>query len=62
MQIIAWAQDQGLKSLLLHVTGNNSPAIRLEKSTSPGFSPTGNTAPYPNEPALSEIEMVLGLT
>jgi ribosomal protein S18 acetylase RimI-like enzyme len=53
--IAAWAQSKQARCLRLMVTSNNDNAIRFYESL--GFSKTGRTAPYPNDPALFEFEM-----
>jgi ribosomal protein S18 acetylase RimI-like enzyme len=53
--ILAWARSRGVRALKLHVTSNNEPAISFYQRL--GFSPTGNTEPYPNDPMLVECEM-----
>jgi ribosomal protein S18 acetylase RimI-like enzyme len=50
-----WATHRGAHTLLLTVTSSNHPAITFY--TRLGFSMTGNTEPYPNDPALIEYEM-----
>jgi ribosomal protein S18 acetylase RimI-like enzyme len=42
------------------VTNNNEAAIRFYQRL--GFNATGNTQPYPNDPALLENEMSRDLT
>jgi len=46
--------------LQLTVTSNNDPAIAFYKSL--GFAPTGKLAPYRNDPALNDIELIRSLT
>jgi len=41
--------------LLLMVTSNNDPAIRFYERL--GFTKTGRTEPYPNDPNIFEYEM-----
>jgi len=53
--VLAWAASRGLHTLTLFVVANNSPAIRFYRQL--GFAVTGNTQPYPNDPALTEYEM-----
>jgi ribosomal protein S18 acetylase RimI-like enzyme len=53
--INAWACTKGANSLQLMVTSINHAAIEFYKRN--GFSMTGNTKPYPNDPALIEYEM-----
>ena len=50
-----WAGTRGARSLHLTVTNNNLAAIGFYKQD--GFAMTGNTEPYPNDPALFEYEM-----
>jgi ribosomal protein S18 acetylase RimI-like enzyme len=54
-EVLNWARGRGAKSLLLMVTGNNEPAIRFYERL--GFTQTGRTEPYPNNPAVTEYEM-----
>ncbi len=51
----AWAASRGARQLLLTVTSNNLTAIKFYQRN--GFSMTGNTEPYPNDPVLFEYEM-----
>jgi ribosomal protein S18 acetylase RimI-like enzyme len=53
--ILAWARAQHARTLELLVTCNNDPAIRFYERL--GFTRTGRTEPYPNDPALIEYEM-----
>lgn len=53
--IRAWAESQGITKLLLMVASGNSGAIKLYRHA--GFTETGRTQPYPNDPTLMEIEM-----
>jgi ribosomal protein S18 acetylase RimI-like enzyme len=50
-----WARSRGAGTLLLMVTSNNAPAIAFYERL--GFSKTGLTKPYPNNPDLFEYEM-----
>ena len=54
-----WARDQGAEQLRLHATETNLPAIELYLRC--GFDFTGETEPYPNDPALRERIMVKSL-
>ncbi len=54
-EVIGWAQSRGVRRMLLMVTSSNEPAIRFYKRL--GFTLTGRTEPYPNDPALIELEM-----
>lgn len=58
-EIIAWARERGVVALELLVTSENYPAIQFYQRL--GFAFTGKTEPYPNDPALIELEMVLPL-
>ena len=51
----SWARDRGVKTVFLMVTSCNQAAIEFYKRI--GFSVTGRTEPYPNDPALIEYEM-----
>ncbi len=53
--ILDWARTKGIRTLYLMVTCNNDPAIRFYQRL--GFTMTGRTEPYPNDPALIEYEM-----
>lgn len=50
-----WAVAHGARRLRLMVTSSNYPAMDFYRKL--GFSPTGRTEPYPNDPALEEYEM-----
>ena len=50
-----WAASRGVAELRLHVTDSNAAAIAFYERL--GFAATGRTEPYPNDPALLEIEM-----
>lgn len=54
-EVLAWARRLGARTLLLMVTSNNEPAIRFYEKL--GFTRTGRTEPYPNDPAVLEYEM-----
>jgi ribosomal protein S18 acetylase RimI-like enzyme len=54
-EIIAWACLRNVRTLGLMVTCNNEAAIMFYQRL--GFSLTGRTEPYPNDPALIEYEM-----
>lgn len=51
----SWAAECGVKILLLMVTSCNQDAMEFYSRI--GFSITGRTEPYPNDPALIEYEM-----
>jgi ribosomal protein S18 acetylase RimI-like enzyme len=53
--IAAWASGRGAKKLDLMVTSRNDAAMEFYRRN--GFSMTGRTEPYPNDPALIEYEM-----
>ncbi|HEY6306735.1 MAG TPA: GNAT family N-acetyltransferase [Candidatus Angelobacter sp.] len=54
-QILGWARLRNASTLLLMVTSNNEPAIVFYQRL--GFTRTGRTEPYPNDPSLVEHEM-----
>lgn len=54
-QVLEWARRRNAKTLFLMVTCTNDPAIRFYETL--GFTRTGLTDPYPNDPALIEYEM-----
>jgi ribosomal protein S18 acetylase RimI-like enzyme len=56
-EVLAWARRRRARTLLLMVTSNNEPAIRFYEKL--GFTRTGRTEPYPNDPAVLEYEMSL---
>jgi ribosomal protein S18 acetylase RimI-like enzyme len=53
--VLSWARDKQAMTLWLMVTCNNSVAIRFYEQL--GFTMTGRTEPYPNDPSLFEYEM-----
>src|SRR5271170_1692668 len=53
--IQTWASNCGVRALRLMVTSNNRTAIEFYERM--GFSMTGKTEPYPNDPSLIEYEM-----
>ena len=53
--VLNWARGRNARTLLLMVTSNNEPAIRFYQRL--GFTRTGRTEPYPNDPAVFEHEM-----
>jgi ribosomal protein S18 acetylase RimI-like enzyme len=55
----AWARTRGVYELRLMVTNSNQGAIAFYERQ--GFSLTGTTEPYPNDPSLIEYEMSLVL-
>jgi ribosomal protein S18 acetylase RimI-like enzyme len=54
-EVLTWAQQRNARALFLTVTSSNEPAILFYEGL--GFTRTGRTEPYPNDPALSEYEM-----
>jgi ribosomal protein S18 acetylase RimI-like enzyme len=54
-----WAQDLGSNELRLMVTSNNATAISFYQRC--GFTFTGMTEEYPNDPSLLEYEMTKSL-
>jgi len=58
-EVLTWARLRKAGSLLLMVTSNNEPAIRFYEKL--GFTRTGRTEPYPNDPAVAEYEMSLAI-
>jgi GNAT superfamily N-acetyltransferase len=54
-----WATSRNARELRLMVTSNNQSAMDFYLRN--GFTPTGHTEPYPNDPALFEHEMLLPL-
>jgi ribosomal protein S18 acetylase RimI-like enzyme len=54
-EVLHWAHRRNARTLLLMVTSNNEPAIRFYERL--GFTRTGRTEPYPNDPAVLEYEM-----
>jgi GNAT superfamily N-acetyltransferase len=55
-----WAEARSARELRLMVTSNNQSALDFYLRN--GFSLTGNTEPYPNDPALLEREMLCPLS
>jgi ribosomal protein S18 acetylase RimI-like enzyme len=53
--IESWARKSAARTLQLMVTSSNLSAIAFYQRL--GFTPTGRTEPYPNDPALIEYEM-----
>jgi ribosomal protein S18 acetylase RimI-like enzyme len=54
-EIAGWSRQRGVHVLRLMVTSSNESAIQFYQRL--GFSRTGRTEPYPNDPALIEYEM-----
>ena len=53
--VLNWARGRNARVLQLMVTSNNESAIRFYERL--GFTRTGRTEPYPNDPAVIEYEM-----
>jgi ribosomal protein S18 acetylase RimI-like enzyme len=58
--VITWARSREVRTVRLMVTNANQTAIRFYRQL--GFALTGRTEPYPNDPALEELEMALSIT
>jgi ribosomal protein S18 acetylase RimI-like enzyme len=58
--VVNWARGRNARVLHLMVTSNNEPAIRFYQRL--GFTRTGRTEPYPNDPAVIEYEMSREIT
>jgi ribosomal protein S18 acetylase RimI-like enzyme len=54
-EIMAWANQRGVRTLQLMVVSSNETAIAFYERL--GFTRTGRTETYPNDPALLEYEM-----
>jgi ribosomal protein S18 acetylase RimI-like enzyme len=54
-EVLNWARGRNARALQLMVTSNNEQAIRFYHRL--GFTQTGRTEPYPNDPAVVEYEM-----
>jgi ribosomal protein S18 acetylase RimI-like enzyme len=54
-EVLRWARLRRVRTLQLMVVSNNEPAILFYQRL--GFTRTGRTEPYPNDPALTEYEM-----
>jgi ribosomal protein S18 acetylase RimI-like enzyme len=54
-EVFRWAAARGVTVMKLMVTCNNEPALRFYEQL--GFTRTGRTEPYPNDPAVVEFEM-----
>ncbi|HUD53960.1 MAG TPA: GNAT family N-acetyltransferase [Terracidiphilus sp.] len=55
----SWATSRKMRELKLMVTSVNDNAIRFYERL--GFRMSGKTGPYPNDPAITEYEMLLPL-
>lgn len=53
--VLVWARTKPARDMYLTVTSNNHSAILFYQAE--GFSLTGRTEPYPNDPDLFEYEM-----
>jgi ribosomal protein S18 acetylase RimI-like enzyme len=58
--VITWARSREARTVRLMVTNANETAIHSYEHL--GFALTGRTEPYPNNPALKELEMALSIT
>ncbi|MET9019801.1 GNAT family N-acetyltransferase [Actinopolymorpha sp. NPDC004070] len=58
--VVEWAARTGAARVHLWVTDGNDPARRLYERC--GFVPTGERAPLPSDPSLSEVGMVRELS
>jgi ribosomal protein S18 acetylase RimI-like enzyme len=55
-EVVRWArQDAGAERVRLYVTDTNDRAISFYRRL--GFTETGGSMPYPNDPAVQEVEM-----
>jgi ribosomal protein S18 acetylase RimI-like enzyme len=54
-EVLTWAHLRRARTLLLMVTANNESAIPFYRRL--GFTRTGRTEPYPNNPAVLDYEM-----
>jgi ribosomal protein S18 acetylase RimI-like enzyme len=54
-EIADWSRQRGVHVMRLMVTSSNESAMQFYQRL--GFSRTGRTEPYPNDPALIECEM-----
>jgi ribosomal protein S18 acetylase RimI-like enzyme len=54
-EVIQWAQQRNARTLQLTVVSSNEAAIAFYQRL--GFTFTGRTEPYPNDPSLIEHEM-----
>lgn len=54
-EVLGWAAQHGVESLLLMVTSKNESAMRFYEEL--GFKGTGRMEPYPNDPSMVEYEM-----
>ena len=54
-RVADWARSRDARTLCLTVTSNNATAVRFYERL--GFTMTGRTEPYPNDPVLVELGM-----
>lgn len=57
--VLAWARAKNVQTMQLLVTSNNDTAIQFYRRL--GFTLTGYTATYANDPALKDYEMIRSL-
>jgi ribosomal protein S18 acetylase RimI-like enzyme len=58
-EVAAWAREEGYRELRLGVVDDNGGARAFYERL--GFTPTGLTYPYPNDPQRWELELTLPL-
>lgn len=54
-EVVDWARAEGYQEVRLSVVDDNPGALALYERA--GFTPTGTTYPYPNDPERWEIEL-----
>lgn len=54
--VVDWAKGRGMRGLKLMVTSVNQGAVAFYERN--GFRMSGKTGPYPNDPAITEYEML----
>jgi ribosomal protein S18 acetylase RimI-like enzyme len=58
-EVLRWAAERSVTALKLMVTCNNQPALDFYQRL--GFTRTGRTEPYRNNPAVIEYEMIMAI-
>lgn len=58
--VVSWAEGCGMRLLKLMVTSVNLGAVEFYQRM--GFAMSGKTGPYPNDPAITEFEMLRRLS